>query len=114
MKPRGAPFKKGNKLAKGGVRKGAGAKLSPFSVLSRLAIAELDEEAEKSIRFMVDVRDDVFHPIQVRVHCAENLIDRRFGKPKQVSEIEGALKLSSDELVQILKKERSERGIPEN
>lgn len=111
MTARGVPFQKNNKFGVGGARPGSGPKASPKTLLSRLAIKELDEEAEKSIHFMVKVRDDLMHPIAVRVHCAENLIDRRFGKPKQTTEIEGSIDLSADKLLEILHKERVRRGL---
>ena len=68
---------------KGGRRIGAGRKPSAKTVLARLALSELDEEAERSIAFLVCVRNDEKYPIHVRVECARDLIDRRFGKPKQ-------------------------------
>jgi hypothetical protein len=72
---------------RGGKRRGSGRKASPKTILARLALAELEEEAEKSIAFLVHVRNDAQYPIGVRVECARDLIDRRFGKPKQGSEI---------------------------
>ncbi len=106
------PFKKGHKHAPGGARKGSGRKPSPKTVLARLAISELDAEAEKSIRFMVRVRDNGDVPWVVRVHTAENLIDRRFGKPKQSHDIEGGINLKADQLIEILQEERKARGLP--
>lgn len=88
-----ADLKNGVKQAKGGARPGAGRKPSATTILSRLAIAELDEEAEKSVRFLVEVRDNEEHPIGVRVECARDLIDRRFGKSKQAVEHSGGLTL---------------------
>ena len=111
MTARGVPFQKNNKFGVGGARPGSGPKASPKTLLARLSIKELDEEAERSIRFLVGVRDNHLVPWVVRVHSAENLIDRRFGKPKQTTEIEGSIDLSADKLLEILHKERVRRGL---
>lgn len=73
----------------GGPRRGSGRKPKPSTVLARLAIAELDEEAEKSIRFIVNVRDNPKWPKFIRFAAAQDLIDRRFGKPKQAVSVGG-------------------------
>lgn len=106
------PFKKGNKLAKGGVRKGGGRKPGPRTELARLALDQLDEEAEKSISFLVRLRNTAKVPWPIRFQAAVNLIDRRFGKPKQSHDIEGGIQLKADQLIEILQEERKERGLP--
>lgn len=68
----------------GGKRAGAGRKYGPRTELERLALTELSEEAEKSIRFLVGVRDNPSVSWGVRVVAAQDLIDRRFGKAKQM------------------------------
>lgn len=75
------PFR--GKPGRGGRRQGSGRKPSPKTQLARLALAELEEEAEKSIRFMVKLRDDTKVGASVRFAAAQDLIDRRFGRAKQ-------------------------------
>lgn len=84
-----AKFKKGH--GGGGARRGAGRKPSPKTVLARLALAELDEEAERSIRFIVNLRDNPKASWGLRMAAAQDIIDRRFGKPKQTNTIEGKI-----------------------
>jgi hypothetical protein len=74
---------------KGGRRPGSGRKPSPKTLLARLAIAELDEEAERSIMFLVGVRDNPKVAWGIRVVAAQDLIDRRFGKAKQAMTVSG-------------------------
>jgi len=105
-------FQKGHKFAKGGARKGSGRKPAPRTELGRLALDNLEEEAEKSIRFLVNVRNSSKHNIGVRVLCAMNLVDRRFGKPRQSHEVKGGMTLKADELIEILQEERKARGLP--
>ena len=80
---------KAEQRAKGGKRVGAGRKPSPKTVLARLALSALDEEAEKSVRFMVNVRDNDEIAWSIRVEAAKDIIDRRFGKPRQAIEHSG-------------------------
>jgi len=82
-----AKFCKGNKAAKGGARQNAGRPPAPKTVLARLALAELDEEAEKSIQFLVNARDNPEIPWGIRVEAARDLINRRFGKPRQAHDV---------------------------
>ena len=77
------------KNLRGGKRRGAGRKPSPKTILARLALAELDEEAEKSIRFFVFVRDNEKATWGIRLEAAKELVDRRFGKAKQPQELTG-------------------------
>jgi len=83
----------GVKRTKGGARAGAGRKPNPETVLARLAIAELDEEAEKSVRFIVNLRNDQDAPMSLRFAAAQDIINRRFGKPKQIQEVAGHMTL---------------------
>lgn len=81
------PFR--GRPGKGGARRGAGRKPSPKTVLARLALAELDEEAEKSISFIVAMRDNGKASKSLRVECAKFLIEARFGKAKQMMAVSG-------------------------
>lgn len=80
-------FQKGNRAAKGGARPGAGRKPSAKTLLARLALDKLDEEAERSIRFLVVMRNDKKVCHGVRLEAARELIHMRFGKPKQAHDV---------------------------
>lgn len=77
------------KTPHGGARKGAGRKLSAATQLRRMMEQEKLDEAEKSFNFLVQTRDDENVARALRVECAEKIMDRIMGKPKQSSEITG-------------------------
>lgn len=93
-------FTEGNKM--GGRRPGSGRKPGAKTILARLALAELDEEAEKSIRFLVNVRDNDEVSWGVRKEAAKDLIELRFGKPKQAVDLGDTFKSWGDALVTAL------------
>lgn len=61
---------------------------SALSILTRLAIADLEEEAEKSIRCIVELRDNTLDD-RLRRDCAKDIIEIRFGKPHQQTVVGG-------------------------
>jgi hypothetical protein len=75
-------LKNGNPSGLGGKRPGAGRKPSPKTILARMTEARLDEECDKSLTFLAEVRDNPKVSWGVRCAAAEYLIDRRKGKPK--------------------------------
>jgi hypothetical protein len=75
------PFEKGNKY--GGARPGAGRKPSAYTLLKQRKIAELGEEAEKSLDFYVQVRDNEAEPTAIRLEAARRIEERVFGKATQ-------------------------------
>lgn len=79
------PFPKGNKLATGGAREGAGRKPSELTILRRLTIAEAHGEAEASLQFCVDIRNDENSPGALRLEAAKEIMNRVWGKPAQSS-----------------------------
>lgn len=82
-------LKNGNKRAKGGARKGAGRKPKAATAL-RLKLAEHGaEEAEFAFSLTCFwMRDDDL-PLDFRLACATQVMDRVLGKPKQAVAHEG-------------------------
>ena len=71
------------KSTKGGRRPGAGRKLKQSTILKRLAIEKAGDEAEKSLQFCVDLRNDEYEPKSLRFAAAQEIMDRVWGKSKQ-------------------------------
>lgn len=70
-------------MARGGARSGAGRKKKQATILKELAIKHANGEAEKSLRFLVQMRDDAKNAPGVRLAAAEGIMDRVWGKAKQ-------------------------------
>lgn len=81
------PFKPGQSgNPKGGKKghKGAGGRPpKALTALKQLAIKEAHGEAEKSLQFMVELRDDTTQKMDLRKAAADSIMDRVWGKPKQ-------------------------------
>jgi hypothetical protein len=78
------------KKAKGGKRPGAGRKPAAATILKRLAIAKANDEAEKSLRFCVELRDNERAPLALRHVAAESVMDRVWGRPAQAHKHSGS------------------------
>ena len=70
------PFEKGNKIAKGGARVGAGRKKEP-STLVKESLERLDSDIPAIFKKLTEVA------LAGDVKAAMYLIDRRLGKPQQ-------------------------------
>lgn len=81
-------FEKWNQMGRGGARTGAGRKPAPWRVLKRLALKEAGEEAEKSLAFIVGVRENEGTPMGIRLEAARDIMNSVWGKPRQTAEIE--------------------------
>jgi len=77
----------------GGLRDGAGGKMKMETILKRLAIKDAEGEAEKSMQFLVNFRDNPQVPPNVRLAAATVLMDRVWGKPNQSIEHRGGSRL---------------------
>lgn len=82
-------LKNGNKGANGGARKGAGRKPKAYTLLKRRLEAEKVEEAEKSIDFYIQVRDNPNESTALRLEAATLILDRVLGKAKEHKELSG-------------------------
>lgn len=67
----------------GGPRPGSGRKPKLTTVLKRMALKEANGEAEKSLAFCVEMRDDVTAPKGLRLAAASEVMDRVWGKAVQ-------------------------------
>ena len=87
-------FKPGNQLAKGRGRPRLDAQLR-----EALRATALDNVAT-----LVEIRDNKKNPANVRMACANSLLDRGFGKPREMKEdlVQEAQELLADEALQSL------------
>lgn len=76
-------------MARGGYRPGAGQKKSEARKLKEQSIRENHGEAERSLRFLIEVRDNRHEPTSLRVTAATLLMDRIWGKAKESVEHSG-------------------------
>jgi hypothetical protein len=76
---------KGNQKGpgKGGPRPNSGRKKKAATILRELAIQAAHGEAEKSLAFCVQIRDDVQAPKGLRLEAAQKIMDRVWGKAVQ-------------------------------
>jgi hypothetical protein len=76
---------KGNQKGpgKGGPRPNSGRKKKAATILRELAIKAAHGEAEKSLAFCVQIRDDVSAPKGLRLEAAQKIMDRVWGKSVQ-------------------------------
>lgn len=93
--------------AKGGKREGSGRKPKKITKFRQLSLTQKGKEAEKSLNLLIEFRDDENEPKDFRRDCANDIIDRIWGKPKQAHEHSG--KDGGDIIVRI---ERQGTGEP--
>lgn len=74
----------------------SGRKPKEYTLLKRRMIAESIDEAEKSFDFYVQVRDNPNEPTAMRKACADAILDRVLGKPKEMLSVDAKVKSSCD------------------
>ena len=77
--------------------------------MKRLAIAAAEGEAEKSLQFVVQVRDNDSVPFTARLEAAKIVMDRVWGKPRQTSEAKGGA--TEIDLAEIVRQSQEARGL---
>ena len=79
------------KSNRGGPRVGAGRKPGATKMMREIVIAQLvaDGEIEKSLKFMIKMRDDATVENNLRLAAAKEIKDTLAGKPSQAHEISG-------------------------
>ncbi|TXH41554.1 MAG: hypothetical protein E6Q97_37365 [Desulfurellales bacterium] len=75
----------------GGRRPGAGRPLAAATILRNAALADRDQEAQKSLDFCIALRDNVGAKNDIRLAAAKEIMDRVWGRPKQSVEHSGTL-----------------------
>lgn len=81
------PEKKKN--GHGGARAGAGAKPKAITLLKQRKLADSEAEAEKAFDLIVQFAQDPKRPDEFRRDCANDIMDRIWGKAKNISELTG-------------------------
>jgi hypothetical protein len=76
-------FEKGNQSARGGPRAGAGRKKKASTLLREKFLKAQHREAQYAFGLLVKTLHDGRKEIELRVKCAELVMDRVYGKPKQ-------------------------------
>lgn len=71
----------------GGKRKGAGRKTKEITKLRALSLTEKADEADKSLKLLIEFRDDAHMMPELRRDCAKDIMDRIWGKPKQAVDV---------------------------
>ncbi len=102
-------FKRRNRFGRGGARQGAGRPASMRTKLKRLAIAAAEGEAEKSLQFVVQVRDNGSASFTARLEAAKIVMDRVWGKPRQTNEIKGGV--VEVDIVDLVQRAEQARGL---
>lgn len=74
---------------RGGRRKNAGRKPKAFTLLKRRIEKERGEDAEYAFSLFAHVMRDESHDMPLRLHCAEEIMNRVWGKAKQTNELTG-------------------------
>ncbi|MBK8575138.1 MAG: hypothetical protein IPN90_05490 [Elusimicrobia bacterium] len=52
-----------------------------------MALKEAGEEAEKSLAFIVKIRENEGTPMGIRLEAARDIMNRVWGKPRQTAEV---------------------------
>jgi hypothetical protein len=79
--------------------------------LHGLALEAASGEAEKSLQFLVQMRDNESLPGGTRIEAARLIIENVWGKPKQRMEMSGDVGLTIDKIGEIVQSARGERGL---
>jgi hypothetical protein len=83
---------KGNQMGKrGGKRPGAGRKPKALTDVRAKAIAAASADAEYGLGLVIQVMQNAEYDIDLRLQCANEVMDRVWGKATQRHEIEGDL-----------------------
>lgn len=69
----------------------AGRKPKEATILKQLSLREANHEAEASLQFCVELRNDVTQPNGLRLAAASEVMDRVWGKPKQAIDHTGSI-----------------------
>lgn len=73
-------LKNGNPSGHGGARRGAGRKPRAATILKQRIIENKAEEADASLAFCVDIRNNIEEPGMLRFVAAREVMDRVWGK----------------------------------
>lgn len=74
----------------GGARPNAGRKPGPISKIRAKSLADASEDAKYALGLFTRVMRDTDQPIELRIACSREVMDRVWGKPTQKQQITGA------------------------
>jgi hypothetical protein len=86
-------LKNGAKSGRGGPRPGSGRKPNPAKILRKKLHAERAEEAEYAFDILCEWMHDESLPRNFRRDCANDVLDRVLGKPKQAIDLKETSKI---------------------
>lgn len=88
-------LKNGNRQAHGGKRKGAGRKPKAFTKLKHRIESEREDDAEYAFALFAGVMRDPEQPIDLRLDCGREVMNRVLGKPQEHHELSGEVILKA-------------------